>query len=57
MTKYTIAYQRKVQVRQYEMLDIGLTQEFETNVTPKNEAYIMVSHQVDIWIGEALKRL
>jgi len=57
MAKFTVTYHRKVQVRQYEMLDIGLTQEFDTDMTPKSEAYIMVSHQVDMWIREAMKRL
>jgi len=57
MAKYTIHYQRKVQVRQYEMLDIGLTQEFETPGTPKNTAFVQVANQVDSWIKNERDRL
>ena len=50
MTKFTIHFERKVQVRQYEMLTIGLTQEFETKEAFKSEAFAMVCRQVNDWI-------
>lgn len=50
MAKFTIHMERKVQVRQYEMLTIGLTQEFETKEAFKNEAFTIVKNQVNAWI-------
>ena len=52
MAKFTIHYERKVQVRQYEMLTIGLTQEFETKEAFKNEAFTIVKNQVNAWIDK-----
>lgn len=50
MAKFTIHMERKVQVRQYEMLTIGLTQEFETKEAFKSEAFTIVKNQVNEWI-------
>jgi len=50
MAKFTIHMERKVQVRQYEMLTIGLTQEFETAEAFKSEAFTIVKNQVNEWI-------
>ena len=52
MTKFTIHFERKVQVRKYEVLTIGLTQEFETTESFKNEAFAMVKNQVNDWIDK-----
>ena len=57
MAKFTITYHRKVKVREWEMLDIGLTEEFELDKSQRGEAYAMVSSQVDLWIEEARKRV
>lgn len=52
MAKFTIHYERKVQVQQYHMLTIGLTQEFDTKEAFKNEAYQIVRNQVNEWIDK-----
>ncbi|MBA7630972.1 hypothetical protein ES703_38499 [subsurface metagenome] len=57
MTKYTITYQRKVQVRQYEMLTIGLAQEFETSLTGHDEGFTYVRDTVNRWIDAEMSRL
>jgi len=57
MTKYSIHYERKVQVRPYEMLTIGLTEEFDTEETLRSVAFGMTQTQVDIWIREEQRRL
>jgi len=57
MAKYTINYERKVQVRPYEMLTIGLVAEFESQLTGKDEALDMVSETVNQWIKEEVARL
>jgi len=57
MAKYTINYERKVQVRPYEMLTIGLTEEFESGRHPKDEALGYVSETVNRWIKEEVARL
>lgn len=57
MAKYTINYERKVQIRPYEMLTIGLVAEFEGELTGKDEALGYVSETVNQWIEEERKRL
>jgi len=57
MTKYTIKYGRKVQVRPYEMLTIELTQEFETSLTGHDEGFTYVQKTVDKWIEHERSRL
>lgn len=57
MTKYTITYQRKVQVKPYEMLTIGLTEEFEGSSDLKIIDYTAVRNHVDNWIEQEKRRL
>jgi len=57
MTKFTITYQRKVQVRQYEMLEIGLIRECDTKTSYESEAFVKVANQVDDWIKTERARL
>jgi len=57
MTKFTITYQRKVQVRPYEMLDISLAKEFDTKDAFESEAFVKVANQVDQWIKTERARL
>jgi len=57
MTKFAISYERKVQVRQYEMLTIGLLQEFDTETSYQSEAFVKVANQVDEWIATERERL
>lgn len=57
MTKYTIHYGRKVQVKPYEMLTIELTQEFETSLTGHDEGFTYVKDTVNRWIDEEKRRL
>lgn len=57
MTKFTIHYERKVQVRQHEMLTIGLTVEYDTKEYFMSEAYAATRKQVDKWIDDERRRL
>ena len=57
MTKFTIVYQRKVQVRPYEMLEIGLIREFDTKDAFESEAFVKVANKVDDWIKTERARL
>ena len=57
MTKFAISYERKVQVRQYEMLTIGLLQEFDTKDSFESEAFVKVANQVCEWIASERERL
>lgn len=57
VTKFTITYQRKVQVRPYEMLTIGLVREYETRTSFESEAFVKVANQVDEWIKTERARL
>ena len=57
MTKYSITYQRKVQVRPYEMLTIGLTEEFDSEETHWDDAFNLLRTQVSDWIDEERDRL
>lgn len=57
MGKYTITYERKVQIRPYEMLAIGLTEEFEEELVGKAEAFDRVRIQVYKWIAEERAQL
>jgi len=50
MTVYTITYQRKVQIRPYEMLEIGLVHEFDKSLTGHDEAFTYVRDTVNRWI-------
>lgn len=57
MTKFVITYQRKVQVKSYEMLEIGLNHEFETSITGTDEALTYVRDTVTRWIEVEKNRL
>lgn len=57
MTMYTITYGRKVQVKPYEMLTIGLEAEFNSDLTGHNEAFSYIRATVDKWIDEERSRL
>lgn len=57
MTMYTITYQRKVQVRPYEMLTVGLVHEFDTDLTGHDEGFTYVKNTVNRWIDEEKRRL
>ena len=57
MTKYTITYGRKVQVKQYEPLHIELTQEFDAEEWLRDDAFNTLAFTVDRWIEEQLRRL
>ena len=57
MTKFTITYERKVQVRPYEMLSIGLEREYDTKDAFESEAFVKVANQVDLWIKTERARL
>lgn len=57
MTKFTITYGRKVQIRPYEMLDISLLKEFDTKDSFESEAFVRVANQVDQWINTERARL
>ena len=57
MTAYTIHYKRKVQVKPYEMLEIGLIHEFETSFTGHDEGFTYVQDTVDKWIAAQRNRL
>lgn len=57
MLKYTIHYQRKVQVRPYEMLEIGLTEEFNAEFRGHDKMLKRIRDQVDKWIETEKERL
>lgn len=57
VTKFTIRYERKVQVRPYEMLTIGLVRECDTRTSFESEAFVKVANQVDDWIKTERERL
>ena len=57
MAKFSITYQRKVQVRTYEMLTIGLVKEFDTQSMFESDAFVKVANQVDDWIKTERARL
>jgi len=57
VTKYTIHYERKVQVRPYEPLTIGIEHEFETSLTGHDEALTYVKDTVNRWIDQEKRRL
>jgi len=55
--KYTIFYQRKVRAQAYEMLEIGLSREFDTSETPTEAGFAEVRDRVNAWIDEERERL
>lgn len=57
MAKYIITYGRKVQVRQYESLNIELTYEFNNELTGLDEGSRFVADTVNKWIEEERTKL
>jgi len=57
VAKYSVYYERKVQIRPYEMLTIGLTEEFNSEETEKDLAFLCVKDQVNLWIEKERARL
>jgi len=55
--KYNIFYGRKLRVAQYNMLEIGLTMEFDSAITVPDSAFHLVKSQVDKWIEDEKNRL
>jgi len=56
--KYTVFYGRKVRVAAYDMLEVSLSMEFDSAVTPYLDgAFEIVKSQVDEWIGKEQERL
>ena len=55
--KYTVFYERKVRVAAYDMLTVGLSQEFDDSVIPKDVAFEYVRDRVDGWVEEERNRL
>jgi len=50
--KYTVHYGRKTKLADYDMLEIGLSREFDDSVTPVEAGYAFVRDQVEAWIRE-----
>jgi len=55
--KYTVHYSRKVRVVAYDMLEIGLSQEFDSAETHIPQAFDRVKSYVDEWIEKERDRL
>ena len=54
--KYTVIYTRKVRVKAYESMEIGLHMEFD-ETTLSEEAFFIVRDQVDEWIKREQDRI
>jgi len=50
--KYTVHYSRKTRLADYDMLELGLSIEFDDSVTPVEAGYTSVRDQVEAWISE-----
>jgi len=55
--RYTVFYERKVRVAAFDMLTIGLSEEFDDSVMPKDAAFDYVRKRVDGWVEEERNRL
>jgi len=53
--KYTVHYSRKTRLADYDMLEVGLSREFDDSVTPVEAGYTSVRDQVEAWIRETGK--
>jgi len=53
--KYTVHYSRKTRLADYDMLEVGLSREFDDSVTPVEAGYTYVRDQVEAWIRETGK--
>ena len=47
--KFTVMYSRKVRTKTYEMLEIGLSAEFDSAMTSIDEAFDFVRDKVNLW--------
>ena len=54
--KFEIYIERKVSTFPYENVTVGLSQEFEDSVTPREAAFIEVRDTLEGWITEEAKR-
>jgi len=54
--KYTVHYGRKTPTRvaEFDMVEVGLTMEFDDSVTPYETGFKMVKDKVEAWIKEAV---
>ncbi len=50
--KYTVHYGRKIRVADYEMLEVGLSREFDDSIVPVEAGYASVRDEVEAWIRE-----
>lgn len=55
--KYTVHYSRKVRVVAYDMLEIGLIQEFDSAEIHIQQGFERVKSYVDEWIEKERDRL
>ncbi len=55
--KFTVMYSRKVRTKTYEMLEIGLSAEFDSAMTSIDEAFDFVKDKVNIWIEDERNRI
>lgn len=54
--KYTVVYSRKVRVKAYESMEIGLFQEFDERTDPES-AFESVKTRVEAWIDRESDRI
>jgi hypothetical protein len=55
--RFTVFYSRKVRTKAYEMLEIGLTAEFDSAITNVDEAFDFVKDKVNLWIADERDRI
>jgi len=55
--KYTVVYTRKIRVKPYESMEIGLTAEFDSAITNVDEAFDFVKDKVNLWIADERRRI
>ena len=54
--KYTVHYSRKTRLAEFDMLEIGLSQEFDDSMTPYEMGFVMVRDKVEAWIRDEVAR-
>jgi len=55
--KYTVHYMRKIRLAEYDMLEVGVSQEFDDSVTPHEMGFVVVRDRVESWIKEEVARI
>ena len=55
--KFSVTYSRKIQVKRYEMLEVGIVAEFDDNEITYNQAKEKLKTHVDEWIRIEKARL